>query len=529
LLLLYAVYIELSWARKSVSTERECLALRSRAGRFRRPYTGVVEVGADNGIVLCSLALPMVFLVSLGVAAEGKSKEAMGALLAMTTGQSLAVLVGLAASPRGTPGALQSSLRDVQCAIGVIVVIALATGMHSVLVCILGVFVFLGACTFLLGASAESLTPGELCLVASLVSLPVVGAGLVTWHVIVGSPAGWSVTALGTIAASTSPEGRAALVISCGALLSARIVLAPSAYRLSTNAYAHVKYKLVLCIGAFLYPWLWFVLGEEPLGWVWGYMQGSGHGDTARGAGVLYWMAVLASFFALIAFGVFETGRKHYHALVVVLFVPAMVAWEPAFIAFSMACVTSLFLLAELLRIGQVKGVGEAIDAFMLRFLDERDAGLFRLTHVYLLMGCAIPVWLHAALGVPPNPPSWSMGKQVSVEVYLCCSGTVVLGVGDALASMVGSRYGTRRLPGADAGSRKTLEGFLAATGGMLVATAAFAVLAQWHVATVVAILPPIVMACYLEATTTQIDNLVLPLYFWLFLLAWRIDGTESL
>ena len=36
-----------------------------------------------------------------------------------------------------------------------------------------------------------------------------------------------------------------------------------------------------------------------------------------------------------------------------------------------------------------------AVADFMERFRDEKDPGPLLLTHIYLLLGCAIPVWLH--------------------------------------------------------------------------------------------------------------------------------------
>jgi dolichol kinase len=42
----------------------------------------------------------------------------------------------------------------------------------------------------------------------------------------------------------------------------------------------------------------------------------------------------------------------------------------------------------------------------MRTFIDERDAGSLILTHLYLLVGCAAPVWLYT----PANPSEGTSG-----------------------------------------------------------------------------------------------------------------------
>ena len=95
--------------------------------------------------------------------------------------------------------------------------------------------------------------------------------------------------------------------------------------------------------------------------------------------------------------------------------------------------------------------------------------------------------------------------------------GTVVLGVGDSIASVVGVRYGTRRWPG----THKTFEGSAAAAAAILLM---LAVLFQLHnidcSAAHWAVLAACTgLVCTLEAVTTQIDNLYLPLLFSVWLL----------
>ena len=53
-----------------------------------------------------------------------------------------------------------------------------------------------------------------------------------------------------------------------------------------------------------------------------------------------------------------------------------------------------LFLYAELLRVYKVQPATRFLEPFCARFRDFRDSGRFIFSHVYLLLGCALPIWL---------------------------------------------------------------------------------------------------------------------------------------
>ena len=50
--------------------------------------------------------------------------------------------------------------------------------------------------------------------------------------------------------------------------------------------------------------------------------------------------------------------------------------------------------------------IGEAVENSFQVFVDSRDAGPIILTHLYLMVGCTIPVWLGA--------PSTNMQSELS-------------------------------------------------------------------------------------------------------------------
>ena len=86
--------------------------------------------------------------------------------------------------------------------------------------------------------------------------------------------------------------------------------------------------------------------------------------------------------------------RKYYHFLASLLFLPAILI-EPGFTALAIAVAMSLFVLVEYIRIARLPPVGASIHSFMTSYLDLRDSGFVILTHAYLLLGCALPLWTH--------------------------------------------------------------------------------------------------------------------------------------
>ncbi|KAG2157960.1 Fph type histidine kinase [Suillus bovinus] len=129
--------------------------------------------------------------------------------------------------------------------------------------------------------------------------------------------------------------------------------------------------------------------------------------------------------------------RKFFHALAVVMFLPG-VAVDPAFTHLSFSAAFALFIFAEYVRYFAIYPFGAAVHLFMNEFLEQKDSGTAILSHFYLLTGCAGPLWL--------EEPSQ----------LLQYTGILALGIGDALASIIGKRVGRHRWSST---SSKTLEG----------------------------------------------------------------------
>lgn len=85
--------------------------------------------------------------------------------------------------------------------------------------------------------------------------------------------------------------------------------------------------------------------------------------------------------------------RKLFHALAVIMFVPG-VLFELGFLQLAFGVALSGFIYLEYLRYFAVWPWGKSLHMFLTEFIDNRDLGPVILSHIYLLLGCASPVWL---------------------------------------------------------------------------------------------------------------------------------------
>jgi dolichol kinase len=185
--------------------------------------------------------------------------------------------------------------------------------------------------------------------------------------------------------------------------------------------------------------------------------------------------------------------RKSFHALAVAMFIPGM-AVDPAFTHLSYSVAFAAFTFAEYVRYFALWPLGASVHLFLNEFIDHKDSGTAILSHFYLLAGCATPLWLEG-----PSP-------------ILAFFGVLALGIGDAVASIVGRKIGYARWSPA---SGKTVEG----SAAFLASVVASAVL-MYFVGAVdefafVQFVTTTVLVTLMEAFSAQNDNLVLPVYGW--------------
>lgn len=139
-----------------------------------------------------------------------------------------------------------------------------------------------------------------------------------------------------------------------------------------------------------------------------------------------------------------DTRRKVFHGMMVVMFLPAIFV-DPAFVALALILVLAIFLLLDLFRASQLPPLSKPLTAFLAPYVDGRDyRGPVIVSHIFLLIGCAIPLWLSLAAAERSGEAPWE-GWDIPTRELSMISGVVCVGMGDAAASLIGRRYGRRR------------------------------------------------------------------------------------
>ena len=197
--------------------------------------------------------------------------------------------------------------------------------------------------------------------------------------------------------------------------------------------------------------------------------------------------------------------RKFYHIAIVIIFLTGA-KYDLNLLYFTSSAALLIFILLERIRINHLPPIGKRIDRIFKQFTDEKDSGLLTLTHIYLLVGFSLPIWI--------------VNELKSDLIF--ASGLITIGIGDTMASFVGYLFGRHRWQN----SMKTYEGTIAAIisqifGGLLflyclnLEINSFIVYKLIFISTIIGLI---------EAKTIQIDNLILPLYFHLIMIILSLD-----
>lgn len=162
-----------------------------------------------------------------------------------------------------------------------------------------------------------------------------------------------------------------------------------------------------------------------------------------------------------------DTRRKLFHGTMVTLLLPTSYI-DPPFLSLLLVCVLAAFLLLELLRAAQLPPLSRPLANFLAPYVDGRDLrGPIVVSHIFLLVGCAIPFWLSLAAIEPvfaPRGSPWK-GWEVRSRDLSMLAGVICVGLGDAAASLVGRRFGRRKWPWPGG---KSLEGSAAFAGAVV-------------------------------------------------------------
>lgn len=271
--------------------------------------------------------------------------------------------------------------------------------------------------------------------------------------------------------------------------------------------------------------------------------------SNIRLALVMYWVLVLLTglltVFNLTAYVEVDTRRKVFHGVMVGILLPSLFI-DPLFCSLALSLVLAAFLLLEVVRAGRVVPLGNMLSRFVAPYVDGRDLrGPVVVSHIFLLIGCAVPFWLSlASINRASDGDGWTLESEKR-EVAMV-AGVVCVGMGDAAASLIGRRYGRHKWPWIGG---KSLEGSaafgVAVTLGLVVAklwqvgggwsdtTCSLAAfrgedgLLAASFAWAETLFKAIVSACaasFMEAVLTGAnDNVVVPVALWLLVKGLRI------
>ena len=205
-------------------------------------------------------------------------------------------------------------------------------------------------------------------------------------------------------------------------------------------------------------------------------------------------------------------------------------------------CMSVYMRLCEGKRVNHAASfaAGEPIHTFMMSFTDGRDSGLLLVSHFSLLTGMAVPIWLSSITTTSYSPrrdptdllhldletfgrstianPRTGTGTPLPLTAF---AGIMILGLADSAASAIGKKYGRHRIC---IGTKKTVEGTLGAALLTLLGWALVAIIFQSHLSNSASatwdgmagakLLTSTILSCLLEASTTQLDNIFMPLHY---------------
>ena len=165
-------------------------------------------------------------------------------------------------------------------------------------------------------------------------------------------------------------------------------------------------------------------------------------------------------------------------------------------------------LLVEFVRFhGIFEPLASMINNRFQVFKDEKDVGALVLTPLYLLIGVSSPIWI-----TPLNSRLPVRNSNSDFDPILLLSGVLSIGIGDSFASIIGSKWGIVKIP--NSSNNKTLGGLLASILSQIFVLIALHLGNFVHFRPIVTI--SIIITSVVEALSTQVDNLTLPLLMYI-------------
>lgn len=130
--------------------------------------------------------------------------------------------------------------------------------------------------------------------------------------------------------------------------------------------------------------------------------------------------------------------RKIFHILIVLVFMPGLI-YQCSFLFVASGIALAVLIILETMRSIQLQPVYFILESAVKSFIDEKDAGMVALTPIYLLVGFAMPLWIH--------PCPCDLTDSAGFNLIPLMSGVISVGIGDTAASVIGSKFGRIKWP----------------------------------------------------------------------------------
>lgn len=185
-------------------------------------------------------------------------------------------------------------------------------------------------------------------------------------------------------------------------------------------------------------------------------------------------------------------ARKIFHMAICVVFITGY-NQDLEFTRFASGGMIIVMLALEMIRAWNLWPLGMHLEDVCRTLRGKWDNRYLTLSHVYLLVGTMIPLWL--------------LPQTISPSKLSLSSGVIAVGVGDAAAAIIGTLYGRTQL---GLRSDKTLEGFI----GNILAMATFKLIWVGYSGFIdeFSFAIAAILTAFVEAISCNCDNLVLPL-----------------
>ncbi|KHN76467.1 Dolichol kinase [Toxocara canis] len=232
-------------------------------------------------------------------------------------------------------------------------------------------------------------------------------------------------------------------------------------------------------------------------------------GTDRRYSLLLFWsICVLSSLIFCVVVNVSDHSstihRKFFHLTISLIFMTGL-RYDVEFVWLCGWLVLCIFIIVEIFRSFRVPLWASYLDDWFLVFVDSQDSGNLILTPIYLLAGIFLPLFI--------SPVS----NFESIHLYHF-AGVLTVGVGDSLAAIVGSRYGTHHWSGSAKSKEGTVTMALSQFVFGLIVCLSYIKGFELTTVSILRLASTCVVCAFAEAHMQNVDNIVLPLIAYLML-----------